>query len=346
MQNAVVRAHQLSKVFKVATRGRGFLGSVRALTSRSYREVQAVRDVSFSIRPGEIVGYLGPNGAGKSTTIKMLSGILHPSGGEVQVAGFSPQRERTEVARRIGAVFGQRTQLWWDLPVADSLELLAAMYDVPADRLRAQRARFTQLLGLDEFIDVPVRKLSLGQRMRADLAAALLHEPPVLFLDEPTIGLDVVAKSRIRDFLGTLNRETGVTVLLTTHDLTDIEQLCDRVIVINHGCLVYDDSIDQLRKRAGVPTRMTVEFAPSTPVDMTGIERLPGPYTVVEQDGVWLTVTFDRAQIGAGSVITSLAQYGEIRDVRIAEPNLEEIIRRLYDDGPAPDLDQRLQDGA
>ncbi|MGH3071654.1 MAG: ABC transporter ATP-binding protein, partial [Gaiellaceae bacterium] len=211
---------------------------VRAKTGRlrrERREVRAVDGISYEIEPGAMVGYLGPNGAGKSTTVKMLTGILVPSAGEIRVAGLDPSRQRIELTRRIGVVFGQRSQLWWDLPLADSFDLLRHIYRVPAARHRENLDRFTEVLGLGPFLDTPVRQLSLGQRMRGELTAALLHDPEVIFLDEPTIGLDVVAKQRVRQFLVELNRERGVTVLLTTHDLGDIERLCSRLVVIDQG---------------------------------------------------------------------------------------------------------------
>ncbi|MFS8654964.1 MAG: ATP-binding cassette domain-containing protein [Limnochordia bacterium] len=320
----MIRVEHLTKRFRIAKARRGVLGALRGLFSREGREIAAVDDVSFSIEEGSFVGYLGPNGAGKSTTIKMMTGILHPTSGEVWVAGRSPQRERREVARRIGVVFGQRTQLWWDLPVYDSLELLAAMYHVsPADLRQAVRT-FDETLGIGEFLDVPVRKLSLGQRMRADLAAALLHRPSVLFLDEPTIGLDVVAKASIRRFLREINQREGTTILLTTHDMDDIEQLCSRVIVINHGRLVYDGSIEGLRRSAGAPTVVTAEYV-SPPAG-----ELTGPWEVVRREGTTLSVAFDRTKCTAGEVISRLIHLGELKDVYVSEPEIETVIAKLY----------------
>src|SRR5881396_2619862 len=222
----IIEVHDLHKTFRVAKHHRGALGALRNLFDREYVEVRAVDGISFTIERGEMVGCLGPNGAGKSTTIKMLTGILVPSGGHLEVFGMVPHRRRKQVAQRIGVVFGQRTQLWWDLPLIDSLELLRYVYRVPAERYARNISRLRDLLDLDPFLRTPVRQLTLGQRMRGDLAAALLHDPEILYLDEPTIGLDVVAKARIRDFLLALNAERGVTVLLTTHDMDDVETLC------------------------------------------------------------------------------------------------------------------------
>ena len=229
--------------------------------SSKYRLIRAVEDVSFSIEAGELVGYLGPNGAGKSTTIKILTGILVPSGGEVRVAGRVPWNERIDHVRGIGVVFGQRTNLWWDLPVIESLDLLRHIYRNPAERYEHNLAEFREILGLDEFISTPVRSLSLGQRMRADLAGALLHDPQIVFLDEPTIGLDVVAKERIRQFTKLIKRECGVTVILTTHDLGDVEKLCERVLMIDHGKLLFDGAPGELVKRFSGERELVVDFA-------------------------------------------------------------------------------------
>jgi len=332
---AIVEAVRLYKVFRVAKDRRGLLGALRGLLSREGREIKAVDDISFVIGSGEFVGYLGPNGAGKSTTIKMLSGILHPSSGEVRVAGMSPQRSRREVVRRLGVVFGQRTQLWWDLPVRDSLELLAAMYGVKPADYRATLRRFDEMLEIGGFLDTPVRKLSLGQRMRADLVAAWLHRPPVVFLDEPTIGLDAVAKRRIREFLREINRSEGTTILLTTHDMDDIEQLCSRVMVINHGKLVYDGDLEGMRRAVGVPSEMRVEFA-SAPA---GEPR--GPWTLISQEGAAVRIAFDRSRCTAADVISALSRYGEIRDVYMSEPDIERVIEQMYHENDRFGKDER-----
>jgi len=249
--HCVIRTHDLRKTFRVARRRPGLLGGLRSLVNPILHEVVAVDGVSLEIRRGEMVACLGPNGAGKSTTIKMLTGILVPSGGQVEVLGLVPSRRRKQVAQRIGVVFGQRTQLWWDLPLRDSFDLLRYIYRIPDARFRHNLDQFAALLELDAFIDTPVRQLSLGQRMRGDLAAALLHDPEVLYLDEPTIGLDVVAKHRVRSFLLDLNQQRGVTVLLTTHDMSDVERLCSRLLIIDHGRLLYDGGLDEMRARLG-----------------------------------------------------------------------------------------------
>ncbi len=327
MSEPIIRAEGLSKSFWRRTQRRGMLGAMRGLVDRSGTEVHAVSDVSFEVPAGEIVGYIGPNGAGKSTTIKMLTGILVPTSGTATVAGVVPWEKRRQLASQIGVVFGQRTQLWWDLPLSESLELLQYMYQVPADRFRHTFEMARELLDLDPFLSTPVRQLSLGQRMRGDLAAALLHEPPILYLDEPTIGLDLVAKTRIRDFLATLNKETGVTVLLTTHDLADIELLCRRIIVIDHGHIVHDGSLAGLRSEFGSGRQLIVDFE-ETPDLSAGMDRLP--VRLVSQDGPRLRVEFDRQQWSAPEVMSMLGQFGSIRDLSIEDPPIEDVIRTLY----------------
>ena len=321
---SVIEVERLTKRFRIAAARRGMWQTLKGLFSNEGRDVVAVDDVSFDIPEGAFVGYLGPNGAGKSTTIKMLTGILHPTSGTVQVCGLSPQHERTRVARRIGVVFGQRTQLWWDLPVRDSLELLAAMYGVSRSDYEQALRRFDETLEIGTFLDVPVRKLSLGQRMRADLAAALLHRPAVVFLDEPTIGLDVIAKNRIRAFLKEMNAAEGTTVLLTTHDMDDIEELCRRVLVINHGRVVFDGTLEALRTGLGAPSTMTVEYVTEPAGEMNG------PWTLERREGRLVTVSFDRSRCTAGEILSRLGTFGEIRDVYMSEPDIESLIARIY----------------
>src|SRR5436309_10816169 len=288
-----------------------------SLVHREYRVVRAVRDVSFGIARGEMVGCLGPNGAGKSTTVKMLTGILVPSGGELEVFGLVPHRRRQQVAQRIGVVFGQRTQLWWDLPLIDSLELLRYVYRVPAERYAHNIRRMRELLDLDPFLRTPVRQLSLGQRMRGELSAALLHDPEIVYLDEPTIGLDVVAKHRIRDFLRRINRERGVTVLLTTHDMSDIEQLCSRLMIIDHGKLLYDGGLDEIRDRFGTERTLVVDLADDTgPLDVPNARE-------VRADGPRRWLRFHRANTTAADLIADVAARYRIRDLTIEEPEIE-----------------------
>jgi ABC-2 type transport system ATP-binding protein len=307
----MIEVEGLSKQF-VVRRGR---------FRRERHVVEAVRDISFRVERGELLGYLGPNGAGKSTTMKMLTGILVPSAGRVRVAGLDPSRRRIELARKIGAMFGQRIQLWWDLPLVDSFELLRHIYKVPADRYRASLARFREVLELDPFINTPVRQLSLGQRIRGELTAAMLHEPELLFLDEPTIGLDVVAKQRVRDFLVEINRESGVTVLLTTHDLGDIERLCSRLLVIDHGKLIWDGGIAELKARYGPERTLIVDLEePAPPLQVEGarVEKVDGPRQ-------WL-----RFQGPAAELTARVAATARLVDLQITEPDIEEIVRRIY----------------
>jgi ABC-2 type transport system ATP-binding protein len=299
---------------------------LRNLFTRSSDWVRAVDGITFQIRRGELVGYIGPNGAGKSTTIKMLTGLLVPTGGELRVNGRIPWRERKAHVATIGAVFGQRTTLWWDLPTIESLELLRYVYKVPQARFERNLGDFRALLELDPFLDTPVRSLSLGQRMRADLCAALLHDPPLLFLDEPTIGLDVVAKERIRQFIQHINVERGTTVILTTHDLFDVERLCRRVMIIDHGHLLYDGQLGTLRERFGGQRELVVDMAePYAEVSIEGAQ-------VVERENMRVTYRFHGRQISASELIGRLSDRYQIRDLQVREPDIADTVRRIYEE--------------
>jgi ABC-2 type transport system ATP-binding protein len=306
---------------------------------RRRREVmRAVDGVSFSVEPGEIVGYIGPNGAGKSTTIKMLTGILMPTAGSVRVAGLDPQRSRTALAMRIGVVFGQRNQLWWDLPLRDSFELLRYVYRVPAADHARRLAGFVDLLDLGPFLDTPVRQLSLGQKMRGEITAALLHHPSILYLDEPTIGLDVISKSRVREFLARVNTELGVTVILTTHDLSDVERLCSRLMVIDHGRVVYDGTVDDLKSRHGEYRTLVVDLErPAEPlrVDGADVVRVEGPRQ-------WLR--FHRDRTTAAELIAAIARTTAVVDLTVEEPLIEDVIARMYASAEPNRSGQRLKD--
>jgi ABC-2 type transport system ATP-binding protein len=330
LNDPIIQASGLTKSFQVKPRRKGMLGALRGLADGPGRTVMAVDSISFEISPGEVVGYIGPNGAGKSTTIKMLTGILVPSAGSVRVAGLIPSEQRRQLASRIGVVFGQRTQLWWDLPLADSLELLKHMYRIPGDRFERNFATARDLLDLDPFLDTPVRQLSLGQRMRGDLAAALLHEPSILYLDEPTIGLDLVAKTRIREFLAALNRDTNVTILLTTHDLADIEHLCDRIIVIDRGKILYDGDLTTLNLRYGKTRQLIVDYD-ATP-ELIERQAMPSAMRLVEADGPRLRIAFARQELSATQVLAVAGRFGTVRDISIEEPAIEDVIRGLYGD--------------
>ena len=331
MARPIVGVEGLTKTFWVARHRRGALGALRGLVDRSATSVRAVDGISFAVGTGEMVGYIGPNGAGKSTTIKMLTGILVPSGGAASVDGLTPWRERKRLARRIGVVFGQRTQLWWDLPLIESLELLRHVYRVPEGRFRENLDAFRELLELDPFLRTPVRQLSLGQRMRGDLVAALLHEPPILYLDEPTIGLDVVAKARVREFLARVNRERGVTVLLTTHDLADIETLCRRMLIIDHGQLLYDGGIEEIRRRYGTYRTLVVDLEEGGEGE-DGFGELLG-VEEVKAEGPRRRLRFDRDVVTAADLIAAVAVRHRVRDVAIEEPAIEDIVRRIYEGG-------------
>lgn len=315
-----IRLDGVEKVFDVRRRT-GFM-------RREKHQVRAVDGISFSVPRGEMVGYIGPNGAGKSTTIKMLTGILTPSGGRLRVAGVDPSKERMRLARRIGVVFGQRTTLWWDLPLIDSYGLMRRMYRIPDARYRENLDRCIELLDLEALLDVPVRQLSLGQRMRGDIAAALLHDPEVLYLDEPTIGLDVISKARVREFLKDLNATQGTTVLLTTHDLTDIEHLCRRVMVIDHGRLMYDGALTGLHEVGESERTLVVDLERELPpIDLESARtvRVEGPRQ-------WLT--FPAAQSAAPLVARIAAAYPLI-DLSVREPDIEAVIARMYADRSA-----------
>jgi ABC-2 type transport system ATP-binding protein len=294
---------------------------------RTRTEVSAVDGVSFGIGAGELVGYIGPNGAGKSTTIKMLTGVLVPSSGRVRVAGLDPARERVQLVRRIGVVFGQRRQLWWDLPLRDSFELLRYMYRVPADRYRANLDELVELLDLAPNLDTPVRQLSLGQLMRGEVAAALLHDPEVVFLDEPTIGLDLVSKARLIDFLAAINRERGVTVLLTTHDISDVERLCERMLIIDHGHVIYDGGVAALRDHVVGERVLVVDLERACPpLAVHGV-------TVDRVEGARQWLRFRRDGVTAAEVIAQVAAQAPLLDLTLEEPAIEEIVRQIYVEG-------------
>jgi ABC-2 type transport system ATP-binding protein len=311
-----IELDRVEKVFEVRRRT-GFL-------KRERRRVRAVDGLSFTVARGETVGYIGPNGAGKSTTIKMLTGILTPTGGRVRVAGIDPARERARLAHRMGVVFGQRTTLWWDLPLIDSYRLMHRMYRIPDARYRQNLDRLVEHLDLGGLLDVPVRQLSLGQRMRGDIAAALLHDPEVLYLDEPTIGLDVISKARVRDFLRGLRDEHGTTVLLTTHDLQDIEQLCSRVMVIDHGRLMYDGPLAGLHETGGSERTLVVDLDRELPpIDA------PAPARVVRVEGPRQWLAFPASQSAAPLVARIAAEYPLV-DLSVREPDIEAVIARMY----------------
>ena len=323
----IITVEHLSKHFKVYRRRTGFWGNLSSTVSRKYDIVKAVDDVNFSLERGELVGYIGANGAGKSTTIKMLTGILVPTSGHIDVMGLTPYRQRRENTRRIGVVFGQRTQLWWDLPVIDSFELLKHIYEIPQNLYKQNLEFFSEMLQLQPFLSTPVRRLSLGQRMRCDLTAALLHNPEILYLDEPTIGLDVVAKEQVRQFLRQVNAERQVTVILTTHDLNDVEKVCQRLVIIDSGKIIYDGGIDALKERYGKTRILIVDLAQAySDIQLEGVD-------LTRRDGNRIWLAFNRDTISASEVIAQLTARYEIQDLTISEPEIEEIVRRIYELG-------------
>ena len=312
---ALIEVQDLQRTFAVRRKAGRFRGR--------REDVVAVHDLSFAVEAGEMVGYIGPNGAGKSTTIKMLTGILVPSAGRINVAGLDPTKQRTALARRIGVVFGQRTTLWWDLPLRDSFEVLQKIYRTEPDRHRTNLAEYVELLDLGDLLDTPVRQLSLGQRMRGDIVAALLHDPEILFLDEPTIGLDVISKGRLREFLRALNATRRTTLVLTTHDLQDIEALCDRVIVIDHGTAVFDGPLAGLHEQGGSTRTLVVDLVDEAPpIDVPGAvtRRVDGPRQ-------WLAFPSDAS---AAPIVAAVAAAYDVADLSIQEPDIEDVIRDLY----------------
>jgi ABC-2 type transport system ATP-binding protein len=320
-----ILVEELSKTYRIAEREAGAAGAVKGLFQRRWRTVEALSGVSFQLERGELVGLIGPNGAGKSTTIKILSGILEPSAGRCEVGGLVPWRQRVRHVARIGVVFGQRSQLWWDLPVIDGFDLLRDIYSVPQERYAAIRDELVALLRLERLLQQPVRQLSLGQRMRCEIAAALLHEPALLFLDEPTIGLDAPAKLAVREFVGRMNRERGVTVILTTHDMHDIEALAQRVIVIGHGHILADGPFETLRAGALAERRLFVDFEAEAPaLDWPEVR-------VVARQGRQLELAFDPAATPAAALIARIVAAHAVDDIHVEEPLIEEVIARFYE---------------
>ncbi len=331
MSQPAVSVSGLTKVFKTFRREEGLAAALKSLVRRVPSETVAVSGVTFSVEPGEMVGYIGANGAGKSTTIKMLTGILVPSSGDILCNGFVPYRERTRYVATIGVVFGQRTQLWWDIAVVESFRLLKEIYGLSEAAYRERMALFDRVLGISAYLHQPVRKLSLGERMRCDLAASLLHRPPLLFLDEPTIGLDIVAKASVREFLQEINRQEGTTVLLTTHDLSDIETLCRRVIVIDHGKLLFDGALSQLRDRI-LPVTSVVFDVKTTPDPALLVWN---GLTFAEVGSHRYRVDIDRRQLSPATAVKEIVNRFDVADLSIEEPQIEEVVKRIYREGVA-----------
>lgn len=326
---SLIEAKQLTKRFRSAAKKPGLLGALRHLVAPRYLEKDAVKGLDLTVEAGESVAYVGPNGAGKSTTVKMLTGILVPTTGRLLVNGVEPHRHRIQNAKTIGVVFGQRTQLWWDISVRDSLALQRKIYEVPDTVYRENLAQFTALLDLEEFMDLTARKISLGQRMRADLAMALLHNPRVLYLDEPTIGLDLTAKERMRAFLKTLNRERGTTIMLTTHDLDDIEEICERLVIIDRGEKIFDGALQTVKDRFA--RERMIRFQLGTPrTDLVALLRsLEGVAVEMETERRYM-LRFDRFQHSAGALTREVMKHADVVDFHLEEPSIEQVIRQLY----------------
>lgn len=359
MIETVVHVQSLSKFFRTFKRREGVRGALRDLFARDYLQVKAVDDVSFDIARGEMVGYIGPNGAGKSTTIKMLTGILVPTDGEILVNGFMPHRDRKHYTKTIGVVFGQRTQLWWDIAVVESFKLLRRIYDVSQKDFDDRMALFNDILRIGDFLHTPVRKLSLGERMRCDLAASLLHNPPLLFLDEPTIGLDVVGKENIREFLKTINPQFRTTVLLTTHDLADIEELCKRILIIDHGKILFDGSLEEIKRRLGKVNQITLYLKDRT--EQAKIDRLNAAFASLSQnaapavpgssnglrlerlDELKCRIVYDRSTIPTSEILRQIVNILEVRDILIEEESIEEIVKKIYTEGRAALIESARQ---
>lgn len=324
---ALINVENLVKDYKINTRKKGLIGALQGLLIPEYKIKRAVDSIGFSIEKGEMVGFIGPNGAGKSTTVKMLTGILVPTSGNISIGGLSPYKDRKRNAFRVGAVFGQRTQLWWDLPVEDTFDLLKYVYKIPNKTYKENIELFCDMLGLNEFFSQPARQLSLGQRMRADIAAAMMHNPEIIFFDEPTIGLDIVAKEKIREFIRFVNREKGTTMLFTTHDMSDIEKTCQRMIIIDDGKIIYDGTVDDIKDRYGKSRTLVVEFSRR----YIGI-KVPGVEIVKEENNKkWFR--FMKNELQVSRLISELTEKYEIVDLTVQEPEIESIIREVYEGG-------------
>jgi ABC-2 type transport system ATP-binding protein len=328
-----ITAEKLTKEFHVYQSRKGLAGAFRDLFNRNYRSIRAVNEIDIAIPQGEMVGYIGENGAGKSTTIKMLTGILQPTSGALKVNGYDPHREREKFVKTIGVVFGQRSQLWWDIAVQESFTLLQKVYQVSNRKLLN---RMIDVLDIGELLDQPVRKLSLGQRMRCELVAALIHQPPLLFLDEPTIGLDVLVKENIRQFLREMNQEFGTTILLTTHDLTDIEALCKRVIMLDKGNIIYDGGLTELKQEWGDGKRIHLELEKEVPITDLGqlTENLAVVWNQHEDNPKLFTAQLQSSSITASEVLSRLVTAEvPIHEMQIEEVSTEEIVRKIYQEG-------------
>lgn len=327
----MIKVENLSKEFKMSKKYPGFKGALKSFFSNEYTIKKAVDGISFEINKGEVVGYIGANGAGKSTTIKMMTGILTPSGGKVTVDGIVPYENRQENAKKIGVVFGQKTQLWWDLPISETFLLLKDIYDV-SDKDYEERMKFLkEILGLEEFFLTPVRALSLGQRMRADLAAALIHNPKIIYLDEPTIGLDVVVKESVRKAIKDINKKYGTTIILTTHDLNDIEELCDRIIIIDKGKKIYDGEIEGVKEKFGYLTTVEIQLKEIVKAENLNFNKYK-KYEDFKIDAKErkLNITFNKNNISSSDIIGEVMKQHKVVDFNVKETSIEDIVKKMY----------------
>ncbi len=326
MNKTIIDVQNISKTFKITKRKSGFTGVLANIFHPEHEYKKAVNDISFNIKEGEMVGFIGPNGAGKSTTVKMLSGILYPDSGNIKIAGYIPHKQRKEYVANIGVVFGQKSQISWDLSPLDSYEVLKHIYKIPDKKYKENVDRFVELLDMQKFINQPVRQLSLGQRMRADIAAALLHSPKIVFFDEPTIGIDVVGKEKIRNFIKTLNKTDNITMIFTTHDMQDIEKTCERLIIIDDGKKLYDGSLDSIKSNYVSSRIIEAEF-----------EELPAKIEIpdvtvsdVDNNKMKKLITFDTDKTGINSLMNTLLNNYNIKDISVKEPEIDAIIRDIY----------------
>jgi len=320
---SIIKVNNLQKTFKVKTKEVGLKGSMKSIFSPEYKVVKAVNDISFEVEKGEVLAFIGPNGAGKSTTIKMLTGILYPSSGEINVLGLNPSKERKKLSYRIGSVFGQKSQLWFHLPPIDSFQLLGKIYELSDSYLKERISYLTEMFEIEDLLETPVRKLSLGQRIRCEIAASILHNPEVIFLDEPTIGLDVVVKHKIRELITKFNKEEKTTIFLTSHDAGDIEQLCKRVVIINHGDIVLDESVKNLKYNYLNKKIIDIKYMEHVEIDVKGIN-------VLKNKGYAAKVEVDSAICDIDNVIGKLMKLGKVVDITISEPPMEDIISHIY----------------
>lgn len=330
----MIKVENITKEFKSNKKYPGFRGAIKSFFSTEYIIKRAVDDISFSIADGEIVGYIGANGAGKSTTIKMMTGILTPTSGKITVDGLVPYEKRKENAKRIGVVFGQKTQLWWDLPLSETFTLLKEIYEVSDKDFNERMAFLNSTLSLEDFMLTPVRSLSLGQRMRADIAAALIHNPKVVYLDEPTIGLDVMVKEKVRNAIREINKKYGTTIILTTHDLNDIEELCSRIIIIDDGKKIYDGSLEEIKSRYGA--RTSIELQVKKKIDLSSLnfkENLEEDDLNIKEENNKIIATFNKNKISSSEIMSEILTKVEVIDFKVIETSIEDIIKKIYSEG-------------